>query len=51
MEMTDKQNKELTETIAEILLRGNDVEVRQSKDGVKVLEVKRSVKVLITPKP
>ena len=35
--------------IADILARGNDVEVRKTKDGYKILEVSKKVaKVVVT---
>lgn len=39
-----EQNSELFKTIADILKRGNDVEIRRKGDGYIVLEVKRSIK-------
>ena len=39
---------EIMEAVYDILKRGNDVEIKSSKDGYKVLEVQRSRALTIT---
>ena len=44
-------DKELWNTILEILEKGNNVEIRNSKDGIKIYEVKKKVIKAINNKP
>lgn len=41
----------LDDTVRNIVQRGNDVEIRSSKDGIKVLEVKKTVAAVIPMNP
>lgn len=45
--MTEEQRKHLENIIKEVHKSGNDVELRECKDGIKVLEVHRSVIAII----
>ncbi len=45
--MNEDKRKTLDEIIKEIHKNGNDVELRECKDGIKVLEVHRSVVAII----
>ena len=45
--MTEEQRKNLEKIIKEIHENGNDVELRECKDGIKVFEVHRSVVTII----
>ena len=45
--MNQSNNKSLEKLSLEIASRGNDVEIRRSKDGLKIFEVsKRLVKII-----
>ena len=44
-------DKELFELINKILARGNNVEIRNSKDGIKIYEVKKKVLKTLNNKP
>lgn len=45
--MNQSNNKSLEKLSLEIIARGNDVEIRRSKDGLKVFEIsKRLVKII-----
>lgn len=37
----------LDDTVRKIVARGNDVEIRSSKDGIKVLEVSKKIAAVI----
>lgn len=41
----------LDDTVRNIVARGNDVEIRSSKDGLKVLEIKKTVAAVIPINP
>lgn len=41
----------LDDTVRNIVQRGNDVEIRSTKDGIKVLEVKKTVAAVIPMNP
>ena len=43
IEETEKQINENARKMAEIISKGNSAEVHPSKDGVKILEVKKKV--------
>jgi len=45
--MTEEQRKKLENIIKEIHESGNDVELRECKEGIKVLEVHRRVITII----
>lgn len=40
----------LIKIINEVLSRGNDVEIKQSKNGIKVLEISKKVRIEIQKK-
>lgn len=42
-----QENERLLKAIIDILGRGNDVEIKQSKHGIKVLEISRKVRMEI----
>ena len=44
-------HKELIEQIQVILSRGSNIEIRQSKDGIKIYEVKKKVIKTINKTP
>lgn len=40
----------LIKIINDVLSRGNDVEIKQSKNGIKILEISKKLRIEITKK-
>lgn len=40
---TEQHKEDILNAISDILERGNDVEIKTCKDGIKIIEVKRAV--------
>lgn len=46
-QISPRENKRLLKVIIDILERGNDAEIKQSKNGIKVLEISKKVRMEI----
>lgn len=46
-QISPQENERLLKVIIAILERGNDAEIKQSKNGIKVLEISKKVRMEI----
>lgn len=46
-QISPRGNERLLKVIIDILERGNDAEIKQSKNGIKVLEISKKVRMEI----
>lgn len=44
-QISPQENERLLKIIIDILERGNDAEIKQSKNGIKVLEISKKVRM------